>query len=585
MLKQLADYAYSHGLEPEPGFKPKTVRWAMVFDIGNKFSGLTPLGDQSLKKNPGRNFQKCPDLSQSEMLRGKIKSHFLVDTVETIALYGPNLSEPKTIEKHEYFVSLLKKAGSVIPQLAQIAQKLEDMTLLEEIRGILQRGKALPTDKLTFMIGEEFPLDSSVWHVWWREFRNKLTEGEKSKNPIKENLMRCFVTGDLVPPLLIQPKIEKLADVGGQPSGDALVSFDKEAFRSYGLEQSANSALSEQASAAYRAGLNHLIKSNGYRLAGVKLVHWYKDNIPPADDPLNWLNEGTEQLEQNATELARKILAGIQKGERTELRGNYFYALTLSGAAGRVMVRDWMEGQFEKLSANIALWFEDLKSVRNDGQLSGKDPKFMAVLGVMVRTLDELPNPFITKMWQVAVRGEPIPYSAMSQTLQRVKIAIVQGDSLNPTGLGLIKAYHLRKYRKEGNDNMGQAIKPYLNEENPNPAYQCGRLMAVLADLQRTAQGDVGAGVVQRYYASASTTPSLVLGRLTRTSQYHLNKLDGGLAYWYENKISGIWSNLKDNIPRTLSLEDQSLFALGYYQQIANMRAKNTNNQNTKEGN
>jgi CRISPR-associated protein Csd1 len=132
---------------------------------------------------------------------------------------------------------------------------------------------------------------------------------------------------------------------------------------------------------------------------------------------------------------------------------------------------------------------------------------------------------------------------------------------------------------------MGQAIKPYLNEENPNPAYQCGRLMAVLADLQRTAQGDVGAGVVQRYYASASTTPSLVLGRLTRTSQYHLNKLDGGLAYWYENKISGIWSNLKDNIPRTLSLEDQSLFALGYYQQIANMRAKNTNNQNTKEGN
>ncbi|MDD2629628.1 MAG: type I-C CRISPR-associated protein Cas8c/Csd1 [Limnochordia bacterium] len=41
----------------------------------------------------------------------------------------------------------------------------------------------------------------------------------------------------------------------------------------------------------------------------------------------------------------------------------------------------------------------------------------------------------------------------------------------------------------------------------------------------------MGAGVVQRYYASASSTPALVLGRLTRTSQYHLDKLDAGLAY------------------------------------------------------
>jgi CRISPR-associated protein Csd1 len=43
-------------------------------------------------------------------------------------------------------------------------------------------------------------------------------------------------------------------------------------------------------------------------------------------------------------------------------------------------------------------------------------------------------------------------------------------------------------------------MSPYLNEENPHPAYQCGRLLAVLADLQRAALGDVGAGVVQNYY-------------------------------------------------------------------------------------
>lgn len=120
---------------------------------------------------------------------------------------------------------------------------------------------------------------------------------------------------------------------------------------------------------------------------------------------------------------------------------------------------------------------------------------------------------------------------------------------------------------------MSQDLKPYLNEEHPLAAYQCGRLMAMLADLQRAALGDVGAGVVQRYYAAASATPSLVLGRLTRTSQFHLNKLEPGLAYWFETVIARIWGRIEDTLPRTLTLEEQSLFALGYYQQMAHIRA------------
>ena len=121
---------------------------------------------------------------------------------------------------------------------------------------------------------------------------------------------------------------------------------------------------------------------------------------------------------------------------------------------------------------------------------------------------------------------------------------------------------------------MTQDLKAYLNEDHPHPAYHCGRIMAVLAGLQRKAIGDVGAGVVQRYYAAASSTPALVLGRLARTSQFHINKLEPGLAYWYESKLAGIWGRIKDAVPTTLSLEEQSLFALGYYQQMADMRTK-----------
>ena len=115
-------------------------------------------------------------------------------------------------------------------------------------------------------------------------------------------------------------------------------------------------------------------------------------------------------------------------------------------------------------------------------------------------------------------------------------------------------------------------MQPYLNEDHPNPAYHCGRLMAVLAKIQQAALGSVGAGVIQRYYAAASTTPALVLGRLVRTSNYHLDKIEcrkkkDGL----KDLFTGIWCPLKDVVPRVLTLEDQSYFALGYYQQLAQL--------------
>jgi CRISPR-associated protein Csd1 len=98
--------------------------------------------------------------------------------------------------------------------------------------------------------------------------------------------------------------------------------------------------------------------------------------------------------------------------------------------------------------------------------------------------------------------------------------------------------------------------------------------MAVYARLQYAALGDVGAGVVQRFYAAASATPSLVLGRLARLSQFHLNKLQPGLARYFETKIASIWSRIGDRPPGALKLEEQSLFALGYYQQLAADRAE-----------
>lgn len=591
MLDLLVKYAHDHNLEIEPGFNPKDVRWAIVCDAGGRFLDVLELGDTSQKNNPGQTFTKCPEMDRGA-LQGGGKSHFLIETAEVVTLlYSKKaLDEPETKtridNKHTYFLKLLEDARETMPELSHLVGELANPDTVEAIRLRLEAVKAKPNDKVTFKVGDIFPVDSDSWHDWWRAFREKLgrdktqkSAGESGKSKVQSKLaMRCFITGEISEPIATHDKITGLAGVGGQPSGDALVCFDKEAFRSYGLDQSANAAISEKSMASYRAALNDLIKMHGQRLAEAKVVHWFKGKDMPADDdPMAWLVEGSGQQELNAQHRAEELLQSIQAGKRPDLTENYFYSLTLSGAAGRVMVRDWMEGQFQELVGNVHRWFDDLAIVRRDGGHAAPSPKFFAVLSATVRDPADLPAPFVTKMWRVAIRGESIPQTALARAVERTRVAIIQDEVSNHARMGLIKAYHLRKDMEGGNQTMGTNLKPHLNEEHTASAYQCGRLMAVLARLQHAALGDVGAGVVQRYYAAASSTPALVLGRLTRTSQFHLSKLDAGLAYWYEDKIANIWGRMGDTIPRTLSLDEQSLFALGYYQQIADLRTKKSN--------
>jgi CRISPR-associated protein Csd1 len=595
MLHLLAKYAQDHGLEAEPGFKPKEVRWAICCRSDGSFLDVIELGDTASRKNRGQLFAKCPDLSQPELVAGSTaRSHFLVETAEAATLYAKGPPVQKTLEKHTCFVELLRQAGSAMPELARLAETLaqpETVAAIQRRMAQKEQPKVKPTDKVTFRLGPAFPVESEAWHAWWREFRRQLGSGpamgeSDSDAGTQPRSMLCFVTGAVALPAATHPKIEGLADVGGQPSGGSLIGFDKESFASYGLEQSANAAVSEEAAAAYRSALNDLIRNHATRLAGAKVVHWFKGPLALRDDPLAWLEESAEQQELSAQKQARDLLNAIRSGQRADLAENIYYALTLSGSGGRVMVRDWMEGRFESLVENVERWFEDLSIVHRDGARLAALPKFLAVLGATARTLDDLTPPFVAKMWRVAVRGEAIPHAALARAVARARVDFLQDQPPNHARMGLIKAYHLRKQRGE---SMPTYLQAFLNEQHPNPAYHCGRLMAVLAALQRAALGDVGAGIVQRYYAAASSTPALVLGRLVRTSQFHLNKLDPGLAYWYEARIADIWGRVKEDPPRTLSLEEQSLFAMGYYQQLAQRVAKrkpedqNENEENNRE--
>jgi CRISPR-associated protein Csd1 len=113
-----------------------------------------------------------------------------------------------------------------------------------------------------------------------------------------------------------------------------------------------------------------------------------------------------------------------------------------------------------------------------------------------------------------------------------------------------------------------------LDLQNPNVAYRCGRLLAVLAEVQRNAIGK--AAIVDRFYGTASSAPAAVFGRLLRGAQPHLTKLERdrpGVANALQRRLEDVMSTL-NSFPTTLTLEEQALFALGFYHQRAHDRAQ-----------
>lgn len=580
MLQTLMEYGAR--LDSEPGFKTREVRWLVKLDKQGQLQGVLPLGDGKR----GQMLPRCPDMHS---MNAGGRAHFLVESVQTAALLFKSNEDEKKIAsaqgRHLFFADLVRQAAKQIESLRALALTLETPERVAAVRDALAEKRAKPTDWVGWQIDDHDPRDDAAVQAWWREWRHadKVTAPTPGNRAQTQSTMRCFLTGELVEPLPTHPKISGLSSVGGLGMGDVLVGFDKAAFGSYGLDQSANAAIDAAAAQQYADGLNDLIRNHSRKLANALVVHWFKDSVPIADDPLAWLDgmESDDQTEAAAQARARELLDAIRSGVRAELGQNHYYAMTLSGASGRVMVRDWMEGDFKELVRNVGAWFSDLEVTAAHGTGLARNPKFFEICLALIRNdrnksitsnLEKLPAPVSATLWKAAIQHLPIPQPVLAMALAQFRSERFTPDDknreiFNHARMGLIKAYYVRR-QPEGDT----AVTAYLNPDHPDPGYHCGRLLAIFANLQRAALGDVGAGVVQRYYAAASQTPGLILGRLAANARNHLGKLEGGLAFWFEGKIADVMSQLGDRAPRILDLEGQGLFALGYYQQLAALR-------------
>lgn len=587
MIHLLAEYCRQQNLPAEAGFSPKTVRWAINCDLSGRYTGLVELGEVGAKNNRGQEFPCCPDLSQGELIGGGIsRSHFLVDTAEVSLLHSKKGDELK-LAKYDYFRDLLRKASLSLPQLIPVVSLLDLAENAEQIRADCDRQKVKPIDRITFRVESAILIDQDFWHAWWREFRQTLFTTEATAGPRR----RCFVTGDRAEPIRIHLKINGLASVGGLGPGDTLIGFDKDAFCSYGFSQGENATVSASGMASYRAGLNELLNRSSVKVGNSRVVFWFKDRVEDSENPL-WalLGEPSKAEDLAARQRAIDFLRSVHTGQARALEGNRYYALTLSGAGGRVMVRGWMEGSFESLAAALTKWFGDLQITSRDGD-SLAPPQSLSRLSYSCLSLriqhskerkqgDDDWRRFSQSLFQAAMTGAGLSDVLPLRILGYLRPELSSADAgeeeapLQPNRFAILRAYLVRFFRNRGDLHMSDAITPILNPAIPSAAYHCGRVLAILAALQKRALGSVGAGVIQRYYAAASTNPGLVFGRLIKNAQYHIEKLGPAKSRYLESLLAETMTCVSNSFPQVLSLQEQGLFGLGYYHQIADLRKK-----------
>ena len=178
------------------------------------------------------------------------------------------------------------------------------------------------------------------------------------------------------------------------------------------------------------------------------------------------------------------------------------------------------------------------------------------------------PPPLMASVFGAIINGTHYPESLLENAVRRMKT----DKSVNYVRAGIIKACINRKDRYSKNK---EEIKMALDIENNNQAYLCGRLFAVLEKVQiESVKGkELNRTIKDSYFASACANPSTVFPKLIKLSQYHIEKLDYKPKY---KKLTGeIVDKLNGTFPKTLPLNAQGKFIIGYYQQMQDLYKPN----------
>lgn len=420
---------------------------------------------------------------------------------------------------------------------------------------------ALESDRRMNLFLHDRPAARSLW--------------QRLSTPESGELQICLVRGEPGAVARLHPSIKGVW--GAQSSGAALVSFNLDAFTSYGHEQGDNAPVSEAAAFAYTTALNRFLeKGSGHRIqiGDASTVFWADASestaaedaevmFPAFFDPV----EDMLQEERIGARRIRERLEQIRKGiplEEVEpdLGDVRFYVLGLAPNAARLSVRFFYCGSFGDLTRHYQTFVSDMRI-----EPPPRDPfpplwRYLRETAVLGKGENITPN--LAGEWMRSIlSGTRYPLTLMSSVLTRIR---ADGE-INALRAGILKALLVRNFKRE---KAPVAFDP----TNDNKGYLLGRLFAVYEHIQTAALGaKVNATIKDKFYGSASAQPRKVFHLLESGSANHLSKVGKqkpGYKVVLEKQVGAIMELMSpgdDPFPASLSTADQALFGLGYYHQ------------------
>ena len=605
LLKHLYDFAISRKLLDDLAFRRETpVRWIIHLDLNGNLVASGPQETEGPRRNKGH-YYSVPRTSRAT--NSGTVADFLVDDIGAIFCMT---TKPNGSPNERTAVKLRAKHRDFWNQvrLAHQATKNPAFRAMLRFRGHMRRSappflrvnddgtgwlvktasedeKPLGSDFFSFAVGGSEPLflDETVREHWRKVHAAELRDREESAQT-----GLCMVTGETNVPLARThtPMVTGLPKPA-KGVGAGIVGFESPSFRSYGFEKSYNAPTSVMASRAYLLALQFLSKRED---------HWL--TLGPA-----WLCFWAAHTD-SAASLFRKLLnrpdpitvqrfmtspwAGIEKPPPDTEK---FFAVTLTAAGPRIVVKEWLQTTVSDAANNFRQWFADLELVLPPQPLSkpraaGKETDFpLSIYGLAratVRDTKDLPPEVPAQLYRAALERAAPSTSLLRPLLKQLHSKLVRDGThrllCDESRFALLKLI-LNRNRK----NNHMEIKPQLTSETDDPAYNCGRLLAILAATQDKAFDYKleGAGVAERYFGTASVSPTSVLPLLLRLNRHHLHKISkserfAGHERFIQQQIEGVMVLFKPanpgaspTFPRTLDLQSQGRFALGFYQQTA----------------
>jgi CRISPR-associated protein Csd1 len=565
------------GLSPY-GYSPEKISYAIVLSADGD-----PVDVQSLLDTSGKKpVPQSMSVPQPEKRTSGIKSNFLWD--KTSYVLGVSASSKRTAEEHEAFKAFHAQAlaGDTDPGLMALLKFLSKWTP--------ERFASAPftTDMLDTNV--IFKLDGERQYLHQRPaaqtVRARLLGPTADACAPTVHTQRCLVSGELANVARLHPAIKGVN--GAQSSGASIVSFNLEAFNSYGKSQGDNAPVSEQAAFAYTTVLNHLLRRdphNRQRLSvgDASVVFWAEaQDAEQAQSNENLLamllNPDSKSDEGQEAEKIRHAMEVIAKGRPLAVldpkldEGTRMFVLGLAPNASRLSIRYWLCDTLWDLVQRLRQHAQDLdlepspwKTAPSVWRLAlatsparGDPPK---------AKVEDVPPLLAGELMRAILTGGHYPQSLLTNVVMRMR---ADGD-ISGVRAALCKAVLNRALRLSHSHDPKEEVPVSLDVHSTNSGYLLGRLFAVLEGAQRLALGSqVNATIRDRYYGSASATPALVFPFLLRNTQNHMSRIrkdKPGAAINIERDIQEVIDKLPGEFPKHLGMQDQGRFAIGYYHQ------------------